>query len=495
MTNNKNQDQNSRSLPQVEVLTNGDGSRFYKDIPNYRDPNTDAEAKAAMDALMATADFYDINTVVGFGKEAKSEVLAVSRRINERVSTEESFITDIRNAGDQMANLELRSISERVAILAHGGYDALKNNKAEVATGVAVGVLAGPLFGLLAALGLKGARTTKEKIGKTAEKIKGKATGQINYEAEAEAVRDSLRKGILEIRGIVNNLESARDKIPGYISEVSEMGRARVRAYSNLALAIGAGNELLLRFEEDILPAAQANGKIDMHELQTLQMSAQALTRNIEGHIAARAVSLQNATVLSESIGQYVNMQMKVEEHLTSSVPEWEGQIAQGNMLVDQYDLQKGISAADKKSQELMQGQENLYYASRRMHECSMEQGTYHLAQIAQSTEKMAFRLSQDLKGITDNRGKHVAAQQRVLAATEKLSESFHETAQARAKVLLSGPAQDATLRLGANSNDNADAVDAEKSSPTAHETQHCNNDVVVDAVPVQKKPSGPTPG
>ena len=494
MTNNK--DQNSRSVPQVEVLSNGDGSRFYKDIPNYRDANTDAETKAVMDELMATVDFYDLNTVVGFCKEAKSDVLNVSRRINERVTTEESFITDIRNVGDQIAGLDLQSISERVTNLAQGGYNVVKNNKAEVATGVAVGVLAGPLLGLLAALGLKGARSGKEQLSKAAEKIKGKATGEINYEAEAEAVRDSLRKGILEIRGIVTNLESARDKIPGYISEVNEMGRARVKAYSNLALAIGAGNELLLRFEEEILPKAQAGGTIDMHELQILQMSAQALTRNIEGHIAARAVSLQNAAVLSESIGQYVNMQMKIEEHLTSSVPEWEGQIAQGNMLVDQYDLQKGISAADKKSHELMDGQEKLYAASRKMHERSMEQGTYHLAQIAQSTEKMALRLSNDLKTITDHRGKHVDAQQRVLAATEKLSQSFHDTAQARAKVLLSGPAQDATLRLGTNSNDNANAVDVEKLTPTAHETQHCsNNDDVVDVAPVQKKPSGPTPG
>jgi hypothetical protein len=96
----------------------------------------------------------------------------------------------------------------------------------------------------------------------------------------------------------------------------------------------------------------------------------------------------------------------------------------------------------------------------------------------------MALRLSQDLKGIADNRSKHADAQRRVLDATEKLAVTFQETAQARANILLAGPEnnaaqntdKDAALRLGNGSNDNQDAP-------------------LIEAPQPEKKPGGPMPG
>ncbi len=480
-------EQKNGHLPQVQVLSNGDGSRFYQDIPDYR--TADAEARAEMDAMIATIDPYDLNTIMAFGKNATDEVLSVSRRINERVSTDESFMTDMREFGEELAGLNTDSIAEKLSGLAKGSADFAKNNTAELATGIGLSLLAGPLVGLLAAVGLKGGRMGKDALEKNAKKIRGKLGGEIDYEGQAESVRDELRKSILSIRSIVSKLESAEQKIPGYIEDVNQMGQARVRAYGKLSLAIGAGNEVVRRFVEDVLPDFAQSESVNMDDVRQLQTASDAMNRRVEGLIGSRAVSLQNVTMLANSIKMYTDMQFKIQEHLTSSVPEWEGQIAHGNMLVDQFDLQKTISAADKKSGQLLENQHKLYDASKKMNETSMQQGTYALDQVAKATEKMALRLSEDMKNVGNHREKQVQAQQRVLTATDSLSKVFHESAQQRARNLLAGPKNDAAVALPAPEKvDPADKAKSLLQKPTSND----NNDVVdLDKKPGQGGPGG----
>ena len=488
MTEEKKNDR----LPQVQVLANGDGSRFHRDIPDYR--TADAETRAEMDALIATIDPYNLNTIMSFGKEATDEVLAVSRRINERVATDEGFMADMREFGEQVANLDTASIAEKVANLTQSGVNFAKNNTAEVATGIGLGLVAGPLVGLLAAIGLKGARVGKDALGKSTKKIKGKVTGEIDYEGQAEAVRDDLRKSVLSIRKIITKLESANEKIPGYIDEVNQMGQARVRAYGKLSLAIGAGNEVIRRFVEDVLPEFAEGDNVNIDDVRQLQSASDAMQRRVEGLVGSRAVSLQNVTMLANSLKMYVDMQMKIQEHLTASVPEWEGQIAQGNMLVDQFDLQKTINAADKKSGQLLESQHKLYETSKLMNERSMQQGTYSMEQIAKATEKMALRLAQDMKNVGDHRQKHVDAQQRVLAATDNLSRVFHESAQQRARNLLAGPKTDANVALPAP-DEAAKVVPADKAKSLLQSPKSNDNNDVLDGEAVQQKKPAPGQG
>lgn len=475
-----------QSLPQVQVMANNNGTRFYKDIPDYQ--TADAQTRAEMDALIANVDPFDVNTIMAFGKEANDEVLAVSRRVNERVATDENFMSDMRAFGDEVSNLDLGSLSEKVQEFVQKGYKAAKNNLPEAAAAGA-GLLAfGPIGAVLAALGMKGARTGKDQLDKAKKKLKG----EVDYEAKAESIRDDLRKSVLSIKSIVSKLESANEKIPGFIEEINEMGQARVRAFSKLSLAIGAGNEIIRRFEADIIPAFQNGGEVNMAEVEQIQTAYNAITRRVEGLIGGRAVSLQNVAMLENSKRMYIDMQMKINEHLTTSVPEWEGQIAQGNLIVDQFDLQQSITAADKKGIELLKNQQSLHEASKAMHERSMQQGTYHLGEIAKATEKMALTLQNDMKNVGQFRLKHVEAQERVLAATDKLSAQFHESAQQRVRNLLAGPSTDATKALAAPS---APDVTPEEKAKGLLQKPQSNDNRDDAAAPAKKAPGGPAPG
>jgi uncharacterized protein YaaN involved in tellurite resistance len=485
MAKDKKQTAEGQNLPQVQVMTNNDGTRFYKDIPDYQ--TADEQTRAEMDALIATVDPFDVNTIMAFGKEANDEVLAVSRRINERVSTDESFMSDMRAFGEEVSNLELSSLSDKVQDFVQKGFKVAKNNLPEAAA-AGVGFLTlGPIAAGLAFLGMKGARLGNDQV----QKAKKKLSGEVDYEAKAESIRDDLRKSVLSIKSIVGKLESANEKIPGFIEEINAMGQARTRAFSKLSLAVGAGNEIIRRFETDILPAFQNNGEVNMAEVEQIQTAYSAITRRVEGLVGARAVSLQNVAMLESSKRMYVNMQMKINEHLTTSVPEWEGQIAQGNLIVDQFDLQQSITAADKKGIELLKNQQGLHEASKAMYDRSQEQGTYHLGEIAKATEKMALRLSNDMKNVGDFRQKNVEAQQRVLIATENLAARFQETAEQRVRNLLAAPSQDSTKALAAprdvevspaekaksllqqpKSNDNADGAEAPATAKKAPGTK-----------------------
>ncbi|AEP09166.1 coiled-coil domain-containing protein [Micavibrio aeruginosavorus] len=441
---------------QVEVLQGEDGTRFYKDIPDYR--TADEETRALMDAMIDGVDWRDLNTIIGFGKEAKDGVLQVSRKINERVMADNSFIAEMRECADAVSGLDMGALTQRLDDLAKGGFDIVKNNKAEVGTGLALAMFVNPIVGLLAGLGMKGARVGKEKY----DQVKGKVRGEMDHAKEAEAARDDLRKAILTTRALVEKLETAKEKIPSYINEVNAMGGARTKAYGALTLAIGAGQELQRRFYEEILPAEQENGAISLEELQQLQMAGDVMARTVEGLLGSRANSLQNIVTLSESLKMYTQMYVKIEEHLTSSVGEWEGQIAHGNLMVDRIELQAVITAADKKSADLAEKSEKLHETSRVMHQKSMEQGTFHLAQIAASTERLAQRLSSEMLTITDQSRRHVAAQERLEQATQTLAETFQSNAQKRAQLLVGSATSDKlSLRFEqkAAGNDNAPDV------------------------------------
>ncbi|MGZ9109222.1 MAG: toxic anion resistance protein [Micavibrio sp.] len=443
MTKDKKQTAEGQNQPKVQAMTNNDGTRFYQDIPDYQ--NADEQTRAEMDALIATINPFDVNTIMAFGKEANDEVLAVSRRINERVAADESFMSDMRAFGEAVSNLDLSALSDKVQDFVQKGFKVAKNNLPEAAA-AGVGFLTlGPIAAGLAFLGVKGARLGNDQV----QKAKKKLSGDVDYEAKAESIRDDLRKSVLSIKSIVGQLEAANEKIPGFIEEINAMGQARTSAFSKLSLAVGAGREITRRFETDILPAFQ-EGEVNMAEVEQIQTAYGAITRRVEGLIGARAVSLQNVTMLESSKRMYINMQMKINEHLTTSVPEWEGQIAQGNLIVDQFDLQQSITAADKKGIELLRNQQGLHEASKAMYDRSQEQGTYHLGEIAKATEKMALRLSLDMKTVGDYRRKNVEAQQRVLTATENLAARFQETAEQRVRNLLAAPSQDSARTLAA---------------------------------------------
>lgn len=170
---------------------------------------------------------------------------------------------------------------------------------------------------------------------------------------------------------------------------------------------------------------------------RAVQLAGTAMSRTVDGLFASRAVSLSNVVTLSETLQIYTDMYLKFQEHLTSSVPEWEGLIAHGNLMVDRMELQMVVSAADKKGIELHEKSEQLHEMSRNMHKKSMEQGTYDLTRIAQSTERLVSRIKSDMLAIEDQSRKQQAARERLDNATLGLAETFHRSVQKDAQMVL----------------------------------------------------------
>lgn len=416
---------------QIEILSGENGDQFYKDIPDYRTASDDV--RTLMEKRMATVNWQDLKSIIEFCKEDREDILRISREVNDRAMRDNSFIAEMRECAEAVGGIDLTNLTQRLDALAKGGLDVVKNNKAEVGTGLALAVLVNPLIGLLGALGMKGARVGKEKY----DEVKGRIKGEGNEAKAAELIRDELRQSILGTRALVAKLQDGCSKIPHYVDEVNQMGAARTRAYSNLAISIGAGRELLRRFYEEELPEIEAKGTISMQEVQQLKMAGTAMSRTVDGLFASRAVSLSNVVTLSETLQIYTDMYLKFQEHLTSSVPEWEGLIAHGNLMVDRMELQMVVSAADKKGIELHEKSEQLHEMSRNMHKKSMEQGTYDLTRIAQSTERLVSRIKSDMLAIEDQSRKQQAARERLDNATLGLAETFHRSVQKDAQMVL----------------------------------------------------------
>lgn len=408
---------------QVEVLTSADGDQF-NDVPDYR--TADKKTRAAMDKMIATVDWDDLNTIMVFGQEALDKIAVVSDAINDRALKDDSFMAEMRKCAEEIENMDVSETMQRVQMFAKASLNTIVENKGAVATGLLGTMLMNPLYGLLAGIGFKGAQVAKEKY----DAIKGKATGEIDHAKQAEAIRDDLRKAILSTRSIVKQLEDGRDKIPLYVSEVNALGAAQTEADKLMALAIGAGREALRRLHEDILPKMTATDAASLDKLRERQMAGHVMERTIDGHIASRVIGLNSMVVLYETKRMYASTYLKFQEHLNRSVREWNRQIAHGNLMVDQMDLQLVGTAADKKGIDLHEKAEKLHETTRLMHQKSMGQGTYDMTKIAEATERLVKQIGTDLSELGAARIAQQAARDRLNTATKDLASKFQESVQ-----------------------------------------------------------------
>jgi uncharacterized protein YaaN involved in tellurite resistance len=247
-----------------------------------------------------------------------------------------------------------------------------------------------------------------------------------------QKVVDELGQSLLKSREIEGKLRDSRARIPGVITDVQKLGRARLEAFSDLALYIGAGQEYLRRLDQEIIPEAarqsEKNFTFDSADrVENLQQFRNQLDATLTELTSSRAVSF-NAAATLKIINQFLPALMgKINNHLNNSIPQWKAQIAQGGIALDAYRLADASREGDNFGDKLLQNNAALLDGVSDMVKKTTERGAFDADKIIDATNRLTTRFREDSKLLTGHMRDTEDVRRRLIDATDQLKNEMAE--------------------------------------------------------------------
>jgi uncharacterized protein YaaN involved in tellurite resistance len=401
------------------VHTNGQKSggdsaeqEFFVDIPEYA--TADKTLQKRMDALMKTIDPEDINTVIMFGNKPLEEMAKLSDRLIEVQERSNLFVREFNDVAEGMGAIDPAAILAKTGQFATKGFNLVNKNKKEALGAVAGLMTLGPLGALLGAAGGHVWKRGTEK------------------KDPLQKVVDELSQSLLTSREMEGRLRDAKARIPAVITDVQKLGRARLEAFSELALYIGAGREYLRRMDEEIIPEAVRKSEEtrryeDSETVDALVNARNQLDSTLTDLAASRAVSF-NAAATLKAMNQFLPALMgKINGHLTKSLPQWKDQIAQGGLALDVYSMAKAAQESDKFGDKLLENNAALLDGVDDMVRKTTARGAFDPEKIIDATNRLSQRFREDSGQLLGYVKNSEDMRRRLIDATDKLKSDMAE--------------------------------------------------------------------
>lgn len=430
-----------------------------KDTPDYA--TASESMRARMDELIATIDPYDLNTIVAYGKEPLEDLAQVAERIMQASREDSSFMEAMDQVQDQLGGIEFGNIGDKISALAGKGVEAAKKRPGTtVLTGAAtLGALAlMPLLAPAALLGIPAAQKWRET-----QKLKADKDGW-----EASQIADELRKQMSLSDEVIGSLEDAGVHIPKIIEDINDLGRARVKAYREVSIYIGAGKEMQRRMEEAI--AGKDGEDLSVEEstnLEDFRMGYDMLQQRLTDIIAGRAVSLFTVATLSNLKQIFAQANLKIQGHLGTSVPQWKAQMAEAGTLLQAYKIAGAIKEADKFGDELLTKSVKMYGNTKKMINESVRRGAYDPDKVVKVLEEMQQVIKDDALKLEEHRTNLVETQKRLEEKSGDLVAQMRETAAGTRMVLDEATEDDGKpqKKLGVGKDDDGEEANVSKNA------------------------------
>ncbi len=361
---------------------------FLTEIPDYDTATPDV--KARMDEIIAAFNPYDVNSAIEYGNAAVKKNSGVVEDILKKSQETGTFVKEIEDLPDMLDALDLGSLASRAAKIAKKGAGVIAKNPGKAAATVGALAFLGPVYALATAAGAYGA-----------SKIKGK----IKPEDQLEQLEQDLRDSVVETAKIVDQLSTFQGKLPEMQTDIQRLARVRIEAHGDLGVYVGAGREILRRLDRDTLPEAATRfakngGQQDQEDVRVLQLSRRLLDQRVTDLTSTMTLGVNAAVTLADMRDILGTMSLKAASHLSTSVPLWSMQIAEGGIVLGAFKGMKALGAADRHGDQMVEGFGQLHLGLRGMAKASADRGIYDPAKIIAATGKLAQALREDATAI-----------------------------------------------------------------------------------------------
>jgi len=202
-----------------------------------------------------------------------------------------------------------------------------------------------------------GAGSGAKGIGKFLTNVKDSLTGAKAKRTEDEKVvremQDALPEMLYEMIKLVDNISKTEQGIKDVMKEAEKLGVARVEATREISVYLGAGKEVLRRYNEEYIPEANkdfeesGDPEDEIYMKSVLKRKEDFIDRItvLEGSRASSVVAAQQLRQMMETME---DQRKKIQDIMFNSQNEWKAMLAAAGIAGSSLRAAQTIKKADE---------------------------------------------------------------------------------------------------------------------------------------------------
>lgn len=412
--------------------------KFNADIVDYATA-TD-EQRAQMDELIVGLETAikdnDLTFITSFDKTPSDKLGATSEAILKEVQTANSFLGSFSGFGEKIKNFDFDGVGETAREYTQSIQRKMK----------------------LAAI--------KSPVVRALKTFVGWVTGLGKKSTTAADLRHEIDKSLLEFGEVIADLEDAKNKIPGLAQKLNTQEDARMEAYSDYGLYIGAALEVYRRMKDERIPALDAKAKetgsvLDAREARTQKVAMTVLNKKLTGMDTFHKSSLVQLETIDDLKTALVMSELNINTHLTTSKNEWLAFLSESTSAATLSEIAEATQQADQFGDKIFEQAQSLSDLTTAMSRASFEHGAVDPEKVTAFLKKKAVNVLESVKYMEE-------ANQRFEAKREMLDAAAAELRAAKASVTSSADAEKALAEIKLIEADEVNALPVQLDEPKA---------------------------
>jgi uncharacterized protein YaaN involved in tellurite resistance len=397
----------------------------------------DEDTKAEMETLMAPIDNApdSFEAIITFGNpplaklgDIANQMIAVQGRFNDQVNVMANALGKLEN-GLKGMNLDKFGEATRKAL-----------------KGLAVGTG-------------KGIKGTGRFLGNVWDSISGAKGKRTEDEKVVREMQDALPEMLFEMLKLVDSVQSTEEGIKQVMAEAEKLGIARVEATRDISLYLGAGKEVLRRYNDEYIP--EASRAFEESGDPEDELYLKAVTKRKEDFIdritvleGSRASSVIAAQQLRQMMETMEDQRKKIQDIIQNSQNEWKAMLAAAGIAGSSLKAAQTIKKADEFGDKLHESTMGMIEEAHKLTQNSKSRGTIDPAKLIEASSRLQKMIESEATNRKARLKQLESTATALRGATDKLLEAANH-ADTKRQLEAVTDAEKASTRRGAD-NDNA---------------------------------------
>lgn len=318
--------------------------------------------------------------------------------------------------------------------------------------------------------GAKGVKGTFGFGKKLLDGLTGASAKRTEDEKLVQEMQNALPQMLNEMVRLVDSISKTEQGIKEVMKEAEKLGIARLEATRSINIYLGAGKEVLRRYNEEYIPEAQqafdesADPEDQMYLQDIMKRKDDFIDRLavLEGSRAASVVAAQQLKQMMETME---DQRKKVQDIMYNSQNEWKAMLAAAGIAGSSLKAAQTIRKADEFGDKMHDQTMHMIEEAHKMTLNSKARGTIDPQKLIEATERLQKMIESENSAREDRLRQLEATSQQLRGATDRLIEAADSSNQRR---LLEGVkaaeeeaarAREAVEQQATVSNDNKDAA------------------------------------
>lgn len=406
-------------------------NRARNRVVDYAD--ADDELKAAMDKVMEPIDKSpdSFEAIITFGNEPLDKLGKIA---NQMITVQSRFNAQVNVMASAMEKLESGMREMNMEKFAEATKRMLKN---------------------VAGVGVKGVKGGFSLGKGLVDMFTGASKNKGDDQKLVEEMQQALPTMLNEMIRLVDEITKTEEGIKEVIKEAEKLGLARIEATRTINVYLGAGKEIIRRYNEEYIPEAQADfdeladPEDEMYLKDVLKRKDDFIDRLtvLEGSRAAGVIAAQQLKQIMDTMEDQLK---KIQDIKYNSQNEWKAMLAAAGIAGSSLKAAQTIKQADEFGDKMHDQTMKMIEDAHQMTLNSKARGTIDPQKLIDASNRLQKMIENENSARADRMKRLEEVGASLRNASDKLIEAVSASDQKR---ILEGVQDAEAERSGSNDN------------------------------------------